>query len=529
MVPPRLKPSKKSQASKEPVTKDDHLEVADEHEKAMGKHRAGDPAKALRFADRALDVYTKGLAKFPRDFELAHFKAKLELEKATDPWLIQVPGQSDVAVQLFRQSVSSHRYALGIDPSDADTLFNMAQAMTGLAEAITESNSIKNKNEALQIILEALETQRRCFDVQQKLYQEVLSTTQQYAQTTDQNQSSDIPISEVMQEEEEVQIIDAVNASTLLDTVIAQTEALSLLCSFLSSATISAPHLASPTHLPEINAYKTNIEITLQTLLDDNREILEPRLPDIFLPMAVFMGNYLELALRFGTIDRTYYEQELSKAFSKPGIDITSKEALLASDRALLSFNSALSDRAGPGPSDECQFRWKLLWEERARLTSAVAGMPEIDQHTLATTHMLRGDISLLLQVLAYPPTAFPTAISSASDLLKAASTYYRNASKLFAAFGPSAEEEKAICDLRGGVVTMLQQMLAIQQEYARNQATASQDSTGLSLSILLDQVAIDDALKSVLGKGESWVRDQVSDMVSEGSIKQELFPNLLS
>ncbi len=84
------------------VDTDDYLQSGDSHEEAMRKHRVGDPVKALRFADRALDVYSQGLARFPRSFDLAYNKARLELDKATDPVLsdaLEVP-----AISVLRQA-----------------------------------------------------------------------------------------------------------------------------------------------------------------------------------------------------------------------------------------------------------------------------------------------------------------------------------------------------------------------------------------------------------------------------------------
>jgi hypothetical protein len=56
------------------ATANDFLEAADEFERAAGKWRAGDAAKAQRFYARALAAYDEGLGKFPADFDLAFNK-----------------------------------------------------------------------------------------------------------------------------------------------------------------------------------------------------------------------------------------------------------------------------------------------------------------------------------------------------------------------------------------------------------------------------------------------------------------------
>jgi hypothetical protein len=80
IMPPKtktfLKPKPKSKAKvQEPQTENDFLEVADEHEQAAGKWRAGDAAKATRFFNRAIDTYNEGLKRYPTSFDLAYNKS----------------------------------------------------------------------------------------------------------------------------------------------------------------------------------------------------------------------------------------------------------------------------------------------------------------------------------------------------------------------------------------------------------------------------------------------------------------------
>lgn len=72
-----LKPGKPKGKLKapEPQTENDFLEVADEHEQAAGKWRAGDAAKATRFFNRAIDTYNEGLKRHPKSFDLAYNKS----------------------------------------------------------------------------------------------------------------------------------------------------------------------------------------------------------------------------------------------------------------------------------------------------------------------------------------------------------------------------------------------------------------------------------------------------------------------
>ncbi|KAF2970247.1 hypothetical protein GQX73_g3300 [Xylaria multiplex] len=505
------------------VDTDDYLELGDSHEEAMRKHRVGDPVKALRFADRALDVYSQGLARFPRSFDLAYNKARLELEKATDPVLsgtLNVPVMS-----VLQQALGSHHYARDLAPTHADTLFNMAQVLTSIAEIIAEDDDADD-SEALQKIEQALEIQSRCFELQQATFAKSRLELEQAMRETAQHQVPQIEAGQVTadtvhepqnlsQEEQWVSIEEPVTAVTLLETIIAQIEALSALCSILNSSPESN-HMSTTT-LSWIDSYSVNLLThTLPTLLDENRQTLESRLSDVMLPKAIFTSNYLELSLRLSRIDVEKYNQELDTTFTQPGLNAASEDVLLASARALLSFNSALADLNSVTES-HASLRWKLLVDAQSRLSS-VARIPNIDKHLVATTHHLRGDISLFLQILAYPPDAHPQALTTTPQLLKHAEVYYRNASKLFGSLGRSKGEEKITCEIKGAVVGVLQQVTINQ---AAAGSSSGQDNSGTKIGVTASTDQIELALRSVLkSQGEQRVRDQIEDMINEGLLK---------
>ncbi|KAI0528092.1 hypothetical protein F5B22DRAFT_19496 [Xylaria bambusicola] len=530
MAPPRLKLAKKKQNAAKLVDTDDYLQSGDSHEEAMRKHRVGDPAKALRFADRALDVYSQGLAKFPRSFDLAYNKARLELEKATDPVLseaLEMP-----IIDALRQALSSHNYARDLEPTHPDTLFNMAQVLTSMAERIAEDDE-SDDSEAIQNLEKALEIQSHCFQLQLAAFEKSRLELEQAMRETAQQEMSPIGGVEatssntttepqnVNQEEQWVSIEEPITAVTLLETIIAQIEALSALCSILSSdQTVS-----SMSALSWIDSYSTNLLTqTLPTLLSENQEALEPRLPDVLLPRAVFMSNYLELSFRVSAIDVEKYRQELDAAFIQPGLDGASENVLLAIANALLSLNSALADSNSEAES-HAAFRWKILIDAQSRLSS-VASIPHIDKHTLATTHLLRGDISLFLQILAYPPVAHSQAQTTTPQLLKHAEVYYRNASKLLGSFGSSTEEERIACELKGAVVNVLQQVTTDQ---AAAGSSSGQSSSGTIINMTASPHQIESALESILRvRGEEWVRDHIEDMVSDGLVLPQVFSAII-
>ncbi|KAI1180317.1 hypothetical protein F4777DRAFT_310657 [Nemania sp. FL0916] len=543
MAPPRLKKAKKNQQAKKLVDADDYLASGDSNEEAMRKHRVGDPVKALRFADRALEDYSQGIAKFPRSFDLAYNRARLLLEKGTDPVLsraLSVP-----VMNVLEEALSSHHYARDLEPENTDALFNLAQVLTSMAETIAEDDE-PNSFRACQLIKQALEAQSRCFNLQQSAFAKNRLELERAMRESAQLQSEQVDSErdginlasesrDTNQEEQWVRIEEPITATTLLETITAQVEALSALCSILSSSLASPPSLdeSLATSLSWIDAYSTSLLTeTLPALINENREVLEPRLSDVILPKAVFISNYLELSFRSSTIDAEKYKTELDAAFSQPGLDPASEDVLMASVRALLSFNSALADLEQPNGAaaainHHAELRWNILVEARRRLTS-VSNIPDIDKHTAAETHLMRGDVSLLMQILAYPPWSYSQALATTPQLLKHAEVYYRNASRLVASVGlfdQAADEDKIVCEFKGAMVSVLQQVTT---DHATTSTSSSSDNSGAIIAV----PASADLLERALGpfvktQGGQWVRDNIEDMITEGMVAPAVFSAL--
>ncbi|KAI1485384.1 hypothetical protein F5X96DRAFT_347483 [Biscogniauxia mediterranea] len=567
MPPPRakalMKPTKSKKATKEPKLDDadDYLALASEHEDAMGKHRAGDASKSLRFARRALDVYSQGLAKFPRNFDLAYNKARLELEVATHPNLsdaLDVP-----TVDLLRQTLSSHQYAIDLESENADTLFNMAQVLTALAETIMQDHPVNsNEKEALDFLEKALDYQGRCFAIQQKAFiQSQLEFEQAMSEDVTLNndasihdtptglETSSAPKTQDEEEEQWVSVVEPVTADTLLDTIIAQVNTLTTLC---SSVNYSLPMLSdqeATASLGWIESFSTKLLTgTLPDLTNKHRDALsKERLSEAALAKAVFTGEFLEVSFRaHALLDPQRYKRELDAAFSQAELDRNSDEFLLACARALISFNSVLAessyyyahhhgvvpgDDGGSDPSSSpvSSLRWSVLIEAQSHLTAA-SKLPAAaeDSRLLATTHLLRGDISLLLHALAYArPAAHPQARSTRAQLARNAEVYYRNAGKLFGTLGEEEDggEEKAVAELKGGVVKILRQLHDVE---GGGGASSDEGSSGPAPAPALR--ASPQQLQEALGglaraKGERWVKDKLDECVEEGLVMEGFLP----
>lgn len=461
---------------------DDYLAAAVDDEDAMGKHRGGDPVKSLRFAQKALDLYTQGLSKHPKNFDLAYNKARLEIEIATHPTLVKA---LDVPVtSVLQQALTSHRYAISLDPDNADLLFNTAQVLTTISEYIAKDDSIPD-SEALQYLEEALERQNQCLQIQQTRFAESRSI-HEAAMTQDldgednedddggarldktttsayEDQSRD-------QQEQWVSIIEPVTANTLIDTILSQLSTLTTLCTILASS-LATPLTQSPISPSWIESYSTNLTSnTLPSLLSDtsSADLISSRLPEVHRTKAIFAASLLDLVFHTQSITPETYISNLNAAFSVDSSQNTAEpepdpETQIAHARALITLNSSFAEQTTSKPASASSSslsptqltsnHWTTLTKAITLLTAA-SRHPTLksDNHTLATTHLLRADISLLMSVLSRPPYSHPQAISNKPQLLKNAEVFYRNAGKLF---GPD-DEEKDTALFRGAVVEIL-------------------------------------------------------------------------
>lgn len=328
--------------------------------------------------------------------------------------------------------------------------------------------------------------------------------TRQAFEVDDDNDDGGVKVdSNTMEEEEQwVSVVEPVTLDTLVDTILAQVGTLTTLCSILNGA-LNAAMGPSPVSLSWIEAYSAKLNDILLEIL--STEDSSSRSSEIALTKANFAGIFLELAFRSRSIDINIYKEEVEKAFTAQGLD--SAEAHMAYARALLAFNGAVTDAVdstGDPPEVDIQHhansRWNTLSKAQKLLTSA-ASLSKSDAEILATTHMLRGDASLLLFALSYPPTSFAQAASNATQLLKNAEVFYRNANKLFGSLGQDAQNEQAVAAFRGSVVEIL-------QSNPLNSPSPAAAERALAYASK--------------GRDDAWRREQLQDMIDEGLVRAE-------
>ncbi|KAI1455605.1 hypothetical protein F4805DRAFT_266801 [Annulohypoxylon moriforme] len=489
----------KSKPKNEPKldTADDFQSAGVDFEEAAGKWRAGDAAKSMRFFQRAIDVYDRGLQKFPRNADLAYNKARVQLEIATHP--ILVDQLQHPLKDVLEEALASHRYSLQLDQENADALFNTSQVLTTIAEVIAsvddDEEDSKSEAEALKLLREALELQSGCLNIQERKYHEFLeqerTADDQEGETNNPAPASDLaenPASDDVDNDGEwFNVVEPVTKDTLIDTLLAQLGTLTTFCSILSSS----PDAAPANTLPWVEEFSAGLLGKMQGISHDQHE----RLQEIALAKANLVSAMLEAGYRSGKIDAETYKRERDSAFSATELQLErSIEGLLSNARSLLALYSALTEAENGDAQSQSTLRWNVLTASIANLKSASA-IQGISQEDLVNTHVLRGDASLYLCAMAFPPTSYQTAANTATQNAKNAEVYYRNASKL-----TQDQEEKDVSSMKSIVAQYM-------QAYSQGQAHGD----------------IGDLLNAS-PRDPEWAIGQIEDMAAENLVPPGVF-----
>jgi hypothetical protein len=404
-----------------------------------------------------------------------------------------VPHLPKPLLDVLQQALEAHRYALGLDQQNPDTLFNTAQVLTAISEASAQ-DATGGDRDALQPLQEALELQSRCLSIQELKLDEYLQQEQEAALQTN-SESQEIPIfpngpdrtgdepeGQAMNDMEDqwFSVVEPVTKNTLIDTILAQLGTLTTLCSVLSSSEVSGPGSS----LAWIEEYSSKlIQTKLPALLGDADS---EKLQEVALARANFVSELLKAGYLLNSLDPDTYKRERDEEFRKPELDLERNfSALTANANSLIAFNTALADGNPSYAISHAASRWSALSAAIANMASA-AKLSDLLPENIAETHFVRGNCSLLQFQMGLPPLSHIPAVTNRKQLLKNADTFYRNASKLY-----QDNEQKRVAQFRSVVVQALEAGTDIL-------VAASQHSPKLS---------------------EEWIEDQLSDMLDDGLI----------
>ena len=311
-----------------------------------------------------------------------------------------------------------------------------------MAETLSEGDATEavSRDDALKKFREALELFQRCVSVQE--YQLSEAQAMRSDAGMDQEQSQPLSISSMdsenmsqsLEEEQWVSIVQPITTTALLDTMISQIETLTSMCNLMVSQDSS--------EVPWLEEY-------FSTLLDKASNLSDTkRGQEMALARANFLCTYADASYRLGRIDFPTYQAEFNNAFNND-LDISeSPQALCDRAEAFISFvttTGVIVNIASLSIAEATELKktyWKCLIKALGDLTKATK-IPNASH--LAKTHLRRGDCELLRYRLGEGPAPYEQAAQNTALLLKNAETYYRGAARLAEVEMAVAEQSEAL------------------------------------------------------------------------------------
>ena len=279
---------------------------------------------------------------------------------------------------------------------------------------------------------------QRCLEVQEL---QLLRAEDDLAAATEAANSNDVELtdSDVMNESRSVKdvqwasIVEPVTKETLLDTVIAQLETLTSICSIIGPE--------GHTGLEWVGEYYST---ALQGKLPmyANRTGKEN---EAALVKARFRCAFSDARFHHGSITVSAYEQELASAFAQVPDLLQNPQALCDKADAELALNGSISAQLPhlpqSHPSSFPIIHWTHVTDALNDLTAAAT---LVEAPLLPRIHLRRGDCELLRHRIGQPSISYEYASRHASILLRNAATCYRGAVGLARRNGATDEEREA-------------------------------------------------------------------------------------
>lgn len=418
----------------EPRTPDEFQEAADREEETGGKWRAGDPGKSGRAFLRALEIYDKGLQKFPTNFDLAYNKARLELEVSQSHEIVEKAGLDLEA--LLRQTLDSHRVALALDAENVDVRFNASQVMTSLAEVLSESEDGEDE-EAVKLLHESLEMLEGCLARQEMAIEQQKADFPSGGEEVEEEEGG-VPVdgesapkeqakeeakdeaeADDDEEEQSAVIENPVTGNDLLDTVHASLSALTTLIPLSGESALG--NLGDMAH-----AFTDNKAPNYIALLPEDEQ--DAARLEVGLARASFIAAYADAQYSARLIELKTYIERL-QAFDIPGkdadVNALTAEAEARSEVVLAALDQA--DSSSEFPASDC---WKQLSITQDRLTKASKLTDDDAKERKAEVFQSKGDAELLRYRLATMPgsTLSESVRNSGLTLLSNAFKFYKGA-----------------------------------------------------------------------------------------------------
>ncbi len=332
----------------------------------------------------------------------------------------QLPGSM---LDLLNAALESSRRALSLEQDDADTLFNCAQVLTSIAEALDDA--YQPATTLTPLLEEATELFNTCLTIQEKAFADshtFLASAESAVEEMDEDSGpeggvailSAPPPPSTTEIDQWAQIVEPITYDTLIDTILAQLESLALLCSKLTDKR----QLAIIDKRTSILLHKK-----LAEYLPKTTEPQPQRQNEVELTVANFLASNADAQFRLGLIDFGKYERTAYDAYRNLKIENDPK-GLADKAEAMLNFQSSLRvNHTAENISQQIIARWGALTQA---LTALGAAIKLQGVENLARIHLTRGDAELgrwqLRCVSGYPGNVEP------GVMLKNAGVFYRGA-----------------------------------------------------------------------------------------------------
>lgn len=297
--------------------------------------------------------------------------------------------------------------------------------------------------------------------------QESSATNEDKDEDNDQDGGVAIPTSEAAptaqqeQSEQWAQIVEPITYDSLIDTILAQLESLTVLCS----------KLTDKNSLSTIEKHTSGLIPKLSNYLEKSSTTTPERVAEVSLTRANFHASAADASFRCGLIDFTKYERLAYDAYRS--LDLSSDpKGLSDKAEAMLNFQSSLRVMTTEDKlPQQIIARWGALTQALTALGAAVK-LPGVEN--LARIHLTRGDAELgryqVRVMTGYPGTVAPEV------LLKNAGVFYRGAGNQAAVSNDDeavrvkkeAVVKNALVAALGGVTEGLQQLMEQEMDVTR-------------------------------------------------------------
>lgn len=408
--------------------------------------------------------------RFDADFYL---RANLEFNITEDDRIVAQLGNKTA---LLEETLNSHRFAISLNSTNTDILFNAAQVLTSLAEALLESGTQETaKVPARALLEEAVELFTRCLESQQREYEQMQAEIAKAQASGEYQDAWEGNKNNAAEEEQDAEtgstssegpgdwatVEEPITPEAILETCTAQLGALTALLGLYDPSEISniekraqdgtdtagakIPALinlidTTPSHTTK---EEPSAGPTLSIGASAVEEITTTTQEDAILATANFHATVAEIAYRSGTSTSTQYAQTIEQLFSKVTDSSSSPAAsdlAIANIRssyadALIDLASALADGTQYTPSSptfatDVEIQWTALTQAQNLLTqlSAAPYTTVLSASRLADIFLARGDTDLFRFRIALFENAKPAWAKSKMVLVGNAGVFYRGA-----------------------------------------------------------------------------------------------------